>query len=320
MPSFPSRLIAAVAAMTIAGAVPVVPSEDPPVAEWAIQAPLATASLLLDAHAVDGLIVAVGERGHIVRSDDDGKTWKQVPVPTRSMLTGVWFHDGKLGWAVGHDVVILKTVDGGASWRRVHFDPEQERPLLDVWFRDERRGFAVGAYGLFLSTNDGGETWETAQVSDDDYHLNDIASAGGGRLVMAAEAGLFYRSGDAGETWTSVPTGYAGSFFGVLPLGGESLLIFGLRGHLYRSDDGGLSWAAVPTETESGLTSGIVRKDGTVIVAGLAGTALVSRDGGRSFSVRQLPDRKGAAAVVETRSGTVLLFGEGGVRPLEFAE
>jgi len=111
------------------------------------------------------------------------RTWEQRPAPTRATLTAVHLHDGELGWAVGHDAVILRTRDGGESWERVHHAPQEERPFLDVWFTDEQHGFAIGAYGFFLVTDDGGETWATRQIGgandaaeDDfyggfDYHL-----------------------------------------------------------------------------------------------------------------------------------------------------
>ncbi|NIN72688.1 MAG: hypothetical protein GTO46_12360, partial [Gemmatimonadetes bacterium] len=81
------------------------PAQEPEQAEneYTLQMPLAERSLLLDGVAVDGLMVAVGERGHILISRDDGVSWRQAEVPTRSSLTGVFFHDQQLGWVVGHD-------------------------------------------------------------------------------------------------------------------------------------------------------------------------------------------------------------------------
>ena len=73
------------------------------------------------------------------------QSWTQAKVPTRALLTGVYLHDSQLGWAVGHDEVVLRTRDGGATWERVHYAPENERPLLDVWFADAEHGLAASA-------------------------------------------------------------------------------------------------------------------------------------------------------------------------------
>ena len=101
-------------------------AQDQDAPEQSIQAPLASRSLILDAVAVDGALIAVGHRGHILISSDDGETWQQAEVPTRATLTGVDFHDRNLGWVVGHDSVILRTQDGGATLELVHWAPEEE--------------------------------------------------------------------------------------------------------------------------------------------------------------------------------------------------
>ena len=97
-------------------------------AEEAVEAPLAIESLLLDGAAAGSRLVVVGERGHILVSTDGGASWKQARVPTRALLTAVHLHDERTGWAVGHDAVILRTGDGGATWEMVHHAPGRGAP------------------------------------------------------------------------------------------------------------------------------------------------------------------------------------------------
>ncbi len=287
-----------------------------PVPEASIPARLAPQSLLLDAVARGSSWVAVGERGHILVSQDRGATWTQSSVPTRMLLTGVWMHDERLGWAVGHDETILRTRDGGAIWELVHAAPEAERPLLDVWFRDAENGLAIGAYGALLVTGDGGTTWSERPVSDDDFHLNQIAAAADGTLYIAGEAGHLFRSGDRGETWQVLPAPYEGSFFGVLPLSDGALLAYGLRGKLFRSADRGTSWTAVASGTEATLMGGLELGGGHVLLSGLAGALLRSDDSGQTFRATPLADRKANVALLGA-GDRVVLFGEGGARLLE---
>ena len=49
--------------------------------------PLAAKSVILDVALAGDRLVAVGERGHIVLSDDYGMTWRQVPCPTNRKST-----------------------------------------------------------------------------------------------------------------------------------------------------------------------------------------------------------------------------------------
>jgi photosystem II stability/assembly factor-like uncharacterized protein len=310
-----------------------------PAAQPAVIAPLAARSLMIDLAFAGKRVVAVGERGQILHSDDDGKTWTQAPVPASANLTAVWFADAKNGWAVGHVETILRTTDGGDSWDLVHFDPGKPQPLLDVCFTDASHGVAVGAYGVIYVTSDGGAVWSqvpfepdalpgAAKVEPDademeaevdlgfEFHLNAIARGPGERLYIGAEAGRLFRSDDAGTHWRELPSPYDGSFHGVLPLEGDALLAFGLRGNLFRSDDGGSSWVAIPTGTTALLDGGARIDAKTVVVAGMAGVLLVSRDGGRSFALAQQGDRKGIAAVLPAADGELIAAGEGGLRRL----
>jgi photosystem II stability/assembly factor-like uncharacterized protein len=290
-------------------------------------APLAATSLLLDLAKAGDRYVAVGERGHVLLSDDNGATWRQAKsVPTRVMLTAVFFADAEYGWAVGHDETVLNTMDGGETWTRSHFAPEVQQPLLDLWFANRISGIAVGAYGAYLTTNDGGRHWAStkfgnvagaAPASSDepppDYHLNRIVGVGN-RLYIAAEGGQLYRSDDRGANWRALPSPYEGSFFGLVPIRGEGLLAFGLRGHLFKSADAGETWTALETHTTAMLTDGLAVNDLRVVIGGLAGVLLVSGDAGETFRLTQQEDRRGVSALLPGTAGSVVVAGEGGVK------
>lgn len=305
----------------------------------AVIAPLAATSLMLDLARAGERIVAVGERGNVLYSLDEGLSWTQVQVPVSANLTAVYFLDERSGWAVGHDDVILRTEDAGESWELVNFAPDNNRPLLDVWFADAARGFAVGAYGAIYASEDGGRSWtlvpfepeplggEAEPADPDDYyaevdmgfdfHLNAIVPAGDGALYLAAEAGRLFRSDDSGASWRELPSPYDGSFYGILPLEGETLLAYGLRGHVFRSEDGGMTWSgAMPTETTALLHSAVRPSPELVLMGGLNGVILFSRDGGSSFTFTQQDDRKSLAAIMWAGDGEVITAGESGLRRL----
>ncbi len=298
--------------------------------------PLAVKSLLLDGQVVGDRIVVVGERGHILISDDQGITWQQQQVPTRTTLTSVFFIDPANGWAAGQYGVILQTGDGGSHWQQVYSDPQNEQAILDLWFSDREHGFAVGAYGLFLVTDDGGANWQPLDfdpvplVADEatpdaaeapieeswgiDFHLNQIAATPSGQIFIAAEAGNLYRSDDGGLSWLSLPSPYEGSFYGTLPLAQGTVLAFGLRGHLFRTEDAGNTWTAVETGTQATLNDGIKLADGRIALAGLAGALLLSEDGGQSFQLLSQTDRAGISKILQVGDGALILIGEKGIR------
>jgi len=297
--------------------------------------------MLLDGASNEGLMAVVGERGHVLISSD-GKDWQQITVPTRTTLTGVYFHDKQNGWIVGHDAVILRTTDGGKQWQKVNNDPEGQTPLFDIWFRDEKHGIAIGAYGLYLESEDGGISWDVSELNvgteklpddsgeeeikaedDDDFldsydlHLNSIALADNGKLYIAAEAGRIYRSDDSGETWIPLASPYIGSLFGVLPLAGDTVLVFGLRGHLFRSEDAGVNWQEIETPTQEMLTNGIMMTDDEIYITGLGGTILKSSDKGQSFALQEQGHRDGFTAIIQGSGGELMTIGEKGVSLLQ---
>lgn len=302
----------------------------------AILRPLAAKSMILDLVNPGPRIVAVGWRGHVLISEDEAKSWQQLEIPTRRMLTKVYFKDKLRGWAVGHGAVILGTEDGGKSWQLLSSAPEEERPLFDIIVNDND-GFAIGAYAKFMTTEDGGKTWQPGEFvrqdsedspknsADDeealpfDFHLNGIGRSADGIFYIVAEAGYIFRSDDAGHTWRELPSPYNGSFYGVLPLADETLLVYGLRGHIFRSEDGGQHWRQLPTGTTALLTDAAQLPDGGIVISGMGGVILVSTDSGLSFTLHQ-PNRTSLTSVVGTSADQLVFGGERGFVHYKFSD
>ncbi|WP_420426930.1 WD40/YVTN/BNR-like repeat-containing protein [Algiphilus sp.] len=200
--------------------------------------PLADKAIVNDMTRAGDHLVAVGERGHILRSEN-GDNWQQVQAPVRAMLTRVTFVDARHGWAVGHDGSVLRTSDGGESWELRHWDAAWGRPFYDAIFTTPDRGLVVGSNGRMLRTDDGGESWEevTNEVFDTGFHLYEIERLEGGALMIAGERGFMARSLDDGESWEMIEPPYIGSYFGVIPVGPHAAVLYGLQGKVFRAID-----------------------------------------------------------------------------------
>jgi len=283
------KMVWAVVAMAAAGTVANAASESKPTAAEA--APRAVHAQLNDLAAAGDSLIAVGERGIILRTQD-GEQWTQVSSPVDVMLNAVYFVDERRGWAVGHDASILHTADGGQSWSvQAYGGKAGSNPFMDVLFTDVRRGYAVGAYGLFKVTEDGGRTWADLvdpALSERGLHMNAVHRLGDGTLVLAGEMGLVASSPD-GRTWKLLDAPYDGSLYAAMPLGQRGLLIIGMRGNAFRTED--LSepqWQVVPTGTEKSLFGLAPLSNGRIAVAG-SGGALMVLEAGKEPSRLKLP-------------------------------
>ena len=75
-----------------------------------------------------GLMIVVGEAGHIARSTDGGATWVDVPSPFTDDLSWVALADGTTGWAAGPGGTVLRTGDGGLTWTRQQINTTPTSP------------------------------------------------------------------------------------------------------------------------------------------------------------------------------------------------
>ena len=281
--------------------------------------PGAGTSMMLAATRAGKRIVAVGDHGVVLLSDDAGKSFRQAnSVPVGSTLTGVSFADPNTGWAVGQWGVIIKTKDGGENWSLQRSDINVDQPLFSVYFRNPNEGWAVGLWSLILHTTDGGATWSTVTLQPPpgakkaDRNLYRIFADARGTLFIACEQGRVIRSADGGNSWTYLETGYSGSFWSGIALQDGTLLVGGLRGTIYRSIDGGKMWNASQSTFKSSITDMLQLPDKSIIAVGLDGVSLISRDDGATFSGNQRSDRVPFTALAESPSGSTVMFSTNG--------
>ena len=295
-------------------------------------------------------LVAVGERGIVLLSDDDGTSWRQVGAPVRVTLTKVFFVSASQGWATGHGGVVLASADGGETWRKVFdgvaaaatelkaaetavssvMENDQgaarrlrdaqrlvadgpDKPFLDVYFRDERHGMVIGAYGLAFATDDGGEHWNSLMgelANPKGLHLYGVRPAAGG-LYIVGEQGLLLRRQGEGEAFAALPSPSTGTLFGIVSAGSGEIVVYGLRGHAYRSTSAGQSWEKLDFPPVT-MTAAMRLADGSFVLADEAGGVVRSEDGGRSFVPLPVPRTMAVSGIVEASDGTAVLVGTRG--------
>lgn len=311
-------------------------------------------SLQLAVSRAGNRLVAVGERGVVLLSEDDGRNWRQAEnVPVSVTLTDVHFVSATHGWAVGHSGVVLHSADGGETWQRqldgnqaakiILEDARQraaagevgaekalrnaeylvkdgpDKPFLDVAFLSQTQGYVVGAYGLALETRDGGETWQSlvGRVPNPrGKHLYQVQIKDQ-HLLICGEQGALFSSSDAGGSFAEVLTPYGGTFFGALNLDAQGLLAYGLRGNAWLSLDGGASWQKADVGQPVTLSAGLRLNDGSVLLADESGRLLRSTDNAQSFTALPVQPGTGITGIVEAADGALILSSARGMSRIE---
>ena len=324
-------LVAAMIAGSAVISAPALAEYQDPIALPAIKMASAQYALTLDIAKAGDRLVSVGERGHVMISDDQGQSWNQAEVGTRMQLNALQFVSDQVGYAVGEDGVILQTTDAGSSWQLQFEDSQGEMkgPLLDLLFTDENNGFAVGTFNKFFRTTDGGKTWQNWQEhidNLDEWHLIAMAATGenSDTIYIASEMGLLFRSTDGGEMFEQVQTDHDGSFHGILARrnadGVDELVLVGVGGMLWTTTDGGESWNQLDAQTEAGLAAATWLEDGSVAVVGADGIVLQLDASLQTVTKHQTDSGLPLSSVLPMGGSKLLMVGFGGFHRFDLAQ
>lgn len=118
----------------------------------------------------DNIVWVSGSKGTVGKSVDGGKSWKWMTVPGYEArdFRDIEAFDDKTAviMAIAHPAHILRTADGGETWK-LSYENNTKGMFLDAMdFSDRMRGIVVGDVTnghLFIArTNDGGVTWRSS--------------------------------------------------------------------------------------------------------------------------------------------------------------
>jgi photosystem II stability/assembly factor-like uncharacterized protein len=183
------------------------------------------------------IIWASGSNGVILRSTDDGVTWKQLAVSGAPDLDfrGIVGFGEKIAYVMssgnGEKSRIYKTSDGGVNWRLQYFDNRAAFFLDSLACESNRHCFAlsdpVDGKFVILRTNDGTHWRELPRNKMPSPLPNEGAFAASNSSLVICDGGKNIYFGTGG----------------------------GNPARVFHSKDGGLSWMASDTPIESGAAS-----------------------------------------------------------------
>ncbi|MEW8105228.1 MAG: YCF48-related protein [Candidatus Thiodiazotropha endolucinida] len=318
----------------------------------ALKSDKAHRALLLDITITGKRLVAVGERGTVVYSDDNGTSWNQADVPVYSTLTSIDFASESLGIAVGHDGVVLRTQDAGQSWEKV-FDGyramEQilvrNRLLLAEAEQNIREFNASKSADEMLSDKPLNEHVAESDaeiekleewLADAQYNLEiietdiqhgpawpflDVFFANELEGWAVGAYGMVFRTNDSGLTWNSwgdrLPNQEGAHLNSVSVTGMGMLIIVGEGAFVARSNDGD-SWERMETPYYGSYydvltgTDSETQKD-WVVIAGFKGNLYRSTDSGVNWDKLEVDSEKSLLAADKRDDGSIAVVGASGI-------
>lgn len=271
----------------------------------AIKSHLGAQSTLLSVNYAGNRLVAVGERGLILLSDDQGHTWRQAPSPVSVTLTGVQIANAQVGYVIGHGGIVMRTDDAGEHWKKLlngrqlanqlYTQAEKsgddnaihqakllvadgpDKPFLDLLVLSPEHLIVVGAYGFVFESSDGGASWQSWMGRIDNpmgLHLYSIRKHAN-RILIAGEQGFIALSNDNGKTFETLNSPYEGSFFTAQLQGDNRIILAGLRGNAFVSNDNGKRWDKINNSVQASITASLETPKGEVLMVNQAGMVLL---------------------------------------------
>ena len=307
-------------------------------AEW--QDPLETPAMkslkapfnmLLDVASAGNRLIAVGDRGHIILSDDDGYSWKQAKVPVMTPLTSVYFADPRNGWAVGHDAVVLHTNDGGENWVK-QFDGFIANELVLEQAKKQKAEAQTElnkakVMGNRSRISDAEEELEnrTFALEDAEYDyeekstkpLLDLWFKNAREGFVVGAYGMIFKTIDGGSTWTdwsaNVENPDRFHINAIAHAGDNRLMMVGEMGLILRSLDGGNSWTQTFSPYEGSYFGVLSLNNHQVQLAfGLRGNLARTESFGSNWRLENTGTEQSLIGGTDRRGRVAYVVGNGG--------
>ena len=224
----------------------------------------------------NGLIA--GDSGLILQSADGGSNWKKISIKNKDDLYSININDDKTflggssgflcylnsknelvriltntsaslfkilfinsntGFIVGSDGLILRTSDGGISWKKI--ESGVTKNLYSISFSDSKNGVIVGWSGTILKTIDAGLSWKKHSVNFSSY-LKDVLFVNEFLGLIVGGEGKVLRTEDGGADWDEIDLNSDAGLYKIHFNNSGEAIILTNRGEIFLSNDSGKNW------------------------------------------------------------------------------
>jgi photosystem II stability/assembly factor-like uncharacterized protein len=254
----------------------------------------------------EDVIVIVGEDGRLLRSLDNGNTWKPSWMPLRETMRAALFtKDGTL-WVAGDNTRAFYSKDNGETWT-ISWLP---KPLtVNRIFETQSGGLymACPRGTLFYSSDQ--KTWSELSLPKTPQVFFDVWTAPSGAIYISGSDGYIAKSTD-GREWKRVKLESRADLLSIYAKSEDELYVAGEKGTILFSANQGRSWERKKTNTATNFTKIIAAPNGSLVALGYNGEIFSSVDG-NTWEKTQSPTRQPIHNATATKEGAFAIGGEG---------
>lgn len=193
-------------------------------------------------------IYACGQNGVILKSTDEGDSWTAINPGPGAHIFDVFFTSPTVGFAVGNDGYIFRTLNAGTNWQTYDLGISTDFQLRGIDFTDPNNGFIVGKnlvqnQSIIIRTTDGGGTFVPQILYAAPYIEIKFLDANTGFLLtqnLNSNTGAIMKTTNGGNTWDYL-TGFSKSQTCMAFSGFNVSYTCGYNGSIFKSTNMNLS-------------------------------------------------------------------------------
>ena len=187
----------------------------------------------------------------MLSTSDGGINWQRQAM-NGVIVRGFHFINSLEGWAAGvmggdnRYGVLLKTEDGGATWKRSFFNSNADDSwgFTDVWPITGDNIWAVGT--ITVHSTDRGNTWKRIELPEGFYGVPSIVRFADADIgwILTNQGDKFLFTTDGGARWSiRVAPSETDGFTDLVYVSASEA--WGLSNGLYHTTDGGETWKRI---------------------------------------------------------------------------
>ncbi len=196
--------------------------------------------------------------------------------------------DPNYGWVCGFEGAVLRTTDGGNSWRGTTIlnssSNDQGKQLESIQFISKDVGYTSGPYGIYKST-DGGATWKSvSNIKFTSIWGISFTDENNGVAVGEGCSGLqrFFRTTNGGNNWYYSQSNIEASGMSDVILYDSKGIGYAVSsGYIWNTSDGGYNWSVMSQSGDNDWQEDLAISGNSILVpfAGECGGYNIEKSG-----------------------------------------